>query len=280
MASHDLIESYVDELRKRLGSGVDTDPLVAEVHDHLEQSAASLVTDGLSVDEANRLAVRRFGDPTEIARQLLKHQIGTATAFTRAAGAVAVGGAVLFLVAFAPMTYSVLLGGNRPRVDAAVTLLYGLGQLTLLALLVGLVLRAAKRPQRRLLLLVVAPISALAIYNNIGFYSVADLLDTAWIIPILQLALVAGLVALLKPWTVEAGYGQRWARVCLVAAAFIGLARGVIDGVADSMSSVDGNEILHLTNILLWLSAPLLVAAMLPLGRRLWVERTRPALTA
>jgi hypothetical protein len=66
----DIIERYLRELRRQLPRGVEEgDEIVLEARDHLLEVAACLEAAGLAPDEAERRAVRRFGDAREIARQ-------------------------------------------------------------------------------------------------------------------------------------------------------------------------------------------------------------------
>ncbi len=67
------IESYLAELRARLDVDVKrADEIIAEVRTHLETQAAELQTGGLGSDEAMSQAVGSFGEPDQIARQLVE----------------------------------------------------------------------------------------------------------------------------------------------------------------------------------------------------------------
>lgn len=66
----DVVERYLHELRRSLPRGVEErEEIILEARDHLLEVAASLTAAGISPEEAERRAVRRFGDAREIARQ-------------------------------------------------------------------------------------------------------------------------------------------------------------------------------------------------------------------
>jgi hypothetical protein len=67
------IEGYLSRLRSHLDLPPErADEIVAEVRSHLQARAAELVAAGMSHDEATAEAVRTFGEPDQIARQLLQ----------------------------------------------------------------------------------------------------------------------------------------------------------------------------------------------------------------
>ena len=65
----DVIERYLKELRRSLGSVDDCEAIIDEIRDHLTDSVAAHVDEGAASDEAERAAIARFGDPREIAAQ-------------------------------------------------------------------------------------------------------------------------------------------------------------------------------------------------------------------
>ena len=71
MKPNDTIAGYLQTLRRRLLLGAETrDRILAEVQDHLEESARSLREAGRSPAAAEREAIARFGDPTRTALRL------------------------------------------------------------------------------------------------------------------------------------------------------------------------------------------------------------------
>ena len=67
------IEEYLSRLRSHLDLPPErADEIVAEVRNHLQARAAELEAGGLSHDEAAAEAVRSFGEPDHIARELLE----------------------------------------------------------------------------------------------------------------------------------------------------------------------------------------------------------------
>ena len=68
MASHDLIDSYLSELKGRLGERVgDRVRVLAEVEEHLRSTATELHAGGLDLVDAQRHAIERFGAPRDLA---------------------------------------------------------------------------------------------------------------------------------------------------------------------------------------------------------------------
>ncbi|HEY3266271.1 MAG TPA: permease prefix domain 1-containing protein [Armatimonadota bacterium] len=71
MKPNDTIAGYLLTLRRRLLLGAETrDRIIAEVEDHLEESARALREAGRTPAAAEREAVARFGDPTRTALRL------------------------------------------------------------------------------------------------------------------------------------------------------------------------------------------------------------------
>lgn len=66
----DRIEQYVDQLLDELRGGArDVRRTLAEAEDHLREAAAAGEADGLSADDAQRIAIERFGSPVVVARR-------------------------------------------------------------------------------------------------------------------------------------------------------------------------------------------------------------------
>jgi len=68
--STDLIDDYLDRLLAHLrGSAHDVRRILSEVEEHLRDATAELVAAGASEEEAQRLAIERFGHPRTVARR-------------------------------------------------------------------------------------------------------------------------------------------------------------------------------------------------------------------
>ena len=66
----DPIEGYLDQLLTHLrGSAQDVRRILSEVEEHLRDATAELEVAGASEEEAQRLAIERFGHPRTVARQ-------------------------------------------------------------------------------------------------------------------------------------------------------------------------------------------------------------------
>ncbi len=272
MASHSMIEQYLEQLRRRLGRGAHVEHLSNEVSDHLHHATESLVATGVDPATAERLAVERFGEPTAVAKSLMREQVGPASIFTKLAGLVAVGGGLLLVVAFVPAMYSVLMGGPRPRSGMVAAMLLGVAQLALLALLTAVTFRSAAHRRRKVLLAFIVPLGVLSVFN-LGYLSVADALDSAWAVAALYLLFAVAQALLLEPWSAHQSGGPAWPRWALLVAATLNVAiwslQAAYVGVSDGVS----NDRVPVSNVLWLLTLPLLSAGMLALGRRLWTER-------
>jgi hypothetical protein len=102
MAQPGVIDAYVARLRASLRWRPDAEDLADEAEDHLRETAARLVREGLDPDEAAARAVARFGDSTEIAHAFATTPSGgTAmpTSVTRTCGTVGVAAALCWLLA-------------------------------------------------------------------------------------------------------------------------------------------------------------------------------------
>ena len=68
MNHDDAIEMFLDDLAARLrGDGVRNRRILREVEEHLLDDAEGLIDSGVEGDMARRMAVERFGTPSEIA---------------------------------------------------------------------------------------------------------------------------------------------------------------------------------------------------------------------
>jgi hypothetical protein len=72
MSSHDVIDSYLVELRAALQQHPQVDDLVAEAADHLVECTARLESMGHDRSTAEALALARYGDPSVVARAFAK----------------------------------------------------------------------------------------------------------------------------------------------------------------------------------------------------------------
>jgi hypothetical protein len=68
MPEFPTIRAYLDELAKTLGAAPqERERILAEAEDHLIEAAERLRAEGVARDEAERIAVARFGLPREVA---------------------------------------------------------------------------------------------------------------------------------------------------------------------------------------------------------------------
>ena len=90
------LDRYVDEIRDELyGPWWVRRRIAAEFQDHLRDSAEHLQADGKGREEAERVAIERFGAPSVVARSLAHARgVGVPTGFTRQGGAALAIGAV------------------------------------------------------------------------------------------------------------------------------------------------------------------------------------------
>jgi hypothetical protein len=89
-----VIERYLAELRRLLGRGPGRARLLAEVEDHLRETARRLEREGASPTEAEGAAVAAFGPPDELAAQLAGEQAATAVGWSSRVLMVALAGFV------------------------------------------------------------------------------------------------------------------------------------------------------------------------------------------
>jgi uncharacterized membrane protein len=66
----DPIERYLDRLLSELrGSTPEVRRILSEAEEHLRDATSELAAAGASEEEARRQAIKRFGDPREVARR-------------------------------------------------------------------------------------------------------------------------------------------------------------------------------------------------------------------
>ena len=94
MAQPQLIDRYLAALQDNLGQAPDADDILAEVEDHLRETATSYLDNGLDPEGAETRALETFGSPRLVARAFAdaRHTKGLAmpTTFTRRAGLAAI----------------------------------------------------------------------------------------------------------------------------------------------------------------------------------------------
>jgi hypothetical protein len=89
-----VIERYLAELRRLVGRGPGRARLLAEVEDHLRETAQRLEREGTSRTEAERVAVAAFGPPDELAAQLAGEQAAMSVGWSSRVVMVALAGFV------------------------------------------------------------------------------------------------------------------------------------------------------------------------------------------
>ena len=99
---HDLIDAYIEALRRTLRWRTDIADVADEVADHLKENVARLVASGVAPDEAQRRTLACFGDLGLVARSFAQAPTGDLAAPTRAtrtAGAAALGASLAWAAA-------------------------------------------------------------------------------------------------------------------------------------------------------------------------------------
>ena len=149
MAEPDLIDRYLSELRLSLKSRDDLADLLAEVEDHLREAVDRLIRPGFDPQEAQRHTLDRFGDSAVVARAFAvtpSGGIAMPTAFTRTAGATALGAAVLWLAAAAVNWWASDLYATWTQERYVVlTVFAGLAAVGTVVVLAGMLSRAGRR---------------------------------------------------------------------------------------------------------------------------------------
>lgn len=148
MAEPDLIERYLAELGRSLRGRPDVVDLLAEVEDHLRETADRLCHAGTDSHDAQCTTLDRFGESTVVARAYavnLSGGLAMPTKFTRTAGAIALVTAALWsLAAIVKWWESELFAAwtqARSWVFTVVVVLAALGTVVVLA---GIVVRTGK----------------------------------------------------------------------------------------------------------------------------------------
>ena len=109
MSKRQAIRAYLDELAKALEAGSpERDRILAEAEDHLVETVERLRADGISPDEAARVALARFGSPREVAARFVMERKVIDRGMRNWQLVGPIGAAVLVLIAA-----GVLLVGNR-----------------------------------------------------------------------------------------------------------------------------------------------------------------------
>lgn len=103
MAEHDLIDVYLDELRRHLRRRRDVDDVLAEVEDHLREVVTGHVGSGMDPRTAERHALGQFGSAELVSRAFaatMRGGIAMPTMVTRLAGLAAMIGGIAMIVVF------------------------------------------------------------------------------------------------------------------------------------------------------------------------------------
>lgn len=130
--SSSSLDRFVGEIRHELyGPWWTRRRIAAEFRDHLADSAERMQSDGLGRDEAEHLAIERFGSPDVVARSLAHAQgVGIPSTFTRWGGAALAAGAVTLAASRMGQEFSESFGNGLfgevsfvPRILCAVGIL-------------------------------------------------------------------------------------------------------------------------------------------------------------
>jgi hypothetical protein len=109
MAQPQLIDRYLAALQHNLSQVPEAGDILAEVEDHLRETTASYLNDGLDAEGAETRALEAFGSPRLIAQAFAdaRHTKGLAmpTRFTRRAGLAAIARPLVLLLAM-PALYA------------------------------------------------------------------------------------------------------------------------------------------------------------------------------
>lgn len=124
----DLVDSYLDRLLLELrGRAHDVRRILAETEDHLRDSVADGVNEGLASEVAEQRAIDRFGSPRTVARRFEHHgglaqarpaveQLAMALSLLAAIGLLAVGASGLLAAGFGLAVDRSFVAGDRPGV--------------------------------------------------------------------------------------------------------------------------------------------------------------------
>jgi hypothetical protein len=101
MAQPQLIDRYLIALQRSLGQAPDASDILAEIEDHLRETAASYRHHGLDATDAETHALETFGSPRLVARAFADARrtkgLAMPTTFTRRAGLAAIASPLLLL---------------------------------------------------------------------------------------------------------------------------------------------------------------------------------------
>ncbi|MDO8308693.1 MAG: hypothetical protein Q7V58_10110 [Actinomycetota bacterium] len=205
----DLIDAYVDELRRSLARNRRAADVVAEVEDHLRESARRLSGHGVDAVTAQRHTIDRFGDLRVVTRAFATDAGGLAmaTPFTRAAGAIGYLAVALWLLAAAArgLDYFVVPESDT-RMYAAVSVLAALATIATAVTIAGMLVRSGGvRGVAALIALAAMVLAALMMATA----------PWAWVFTAVPLTAAA----IIAVWRMRAvGMGGRWADLSLVLA--------------------------------------------------------------
>ncbi|MCO5322545.1 MAG: permease prefix domain 1-containing protein [Microthrixaceae bacterium] len=136
MASYELIEQYVDRLRRDISWRQDGDAIVDEVADHLTTAVEHRVAAGTSAEVAQGEVLERFGDSGDLALEFATTRRGGValpTQETRTAGAFAFVSAVLWVAATVGWVGAAALDKASGSWDTPEVVLFGVATLSLVA---------------------------------------------------------------------------------------------------------------------------------------------------
>lgn len=217
----DLIDAYVGELRRSLARNRKAADVLAEVEDHLRESAHRFTMQGCDGTTAQRRTLDRFGDLRVVTRAFATDSGGLAmaTPFTRAAGAVGFLAAALWLLTAAARNLDVLVvPESDARMYTAVSVLACLATIATAVAFAGMLVRSGGVRD-------VLPVVALAALALAAL--MMALAPWAWIFTAVPLTAAAIIVA----WrTRGVGPGRRWSYLCLVLAWPAGVLVAVVGG--------------------------------------------------
>lgn len=205
----DLIDRYVAELRRNLARNRRSADVVAEVEDHLRESAHRFTKQGLDNTTAQRLTLDRFGDLPVVTRAFATDigGLAMATPFTRAAGAVGYVAVVLWLLAAAARGLdSFVVPESDSRMYATVSVLAAVATIATAVAIAGMLVRSGGVRGA-------APIVALAAMVLATLMMATA--PWAWVFTAVPLT-AATIIAV---WRMRAvGLGQRWTDLSFVLA--------------------------------------------------------------
>lgn len=117
MAEHELIDGYLEHLRRSLRRHRDVDDLIDEVADHLHARTSQHLELGLEPEAAQRRTLAAFGDHQLVARTYVEQReagLAIPTRYTRTAGTLLVAAGAAWLVAFGLFIATSIADRTRP----------------------------------------------------------------------------------------------------------------------------------------------------------------------